>query len=195
MHIDKKLNIVIPILRGDKTVLYIHAEPIRRETFEVYHLVLAKTFSAFAQNGLDPRSGPSVAGLILKDVAKATSRYPGMDWWEGHDGVGGPAGLIAEMTRLSNAVVPSNDKGWTTLPLETAFNQGLVSDDEKSEVQNLLAFFTVTSATAPRVDRAKLVEGMAVIYELQTTSLNSTEFGISLKTPTTAENTGANAQA
>lgn len=182
MLIDKKLNIVLPIVRGDKTVLYVHSEPIRREAFEVYHLVLAKTFSAFAQNGLDPRSGPSVAALILKDVAKTTIRYPGMDWWEGNDGVGGPAGLLAEITRLSNAVVASNDQGWTTLPLETALNQGLISDDEKAEVMNLLAFFTVVSVTAPRVDRTKLVLGMATMYELQTTSLNSTEFATSLKT-------------
>lgn len=194
MLIDKKLNLVCPIVRGDKTTLYIHSEPIRKETFEQYHLVLAKTFSAFAQNGLDPRSGPSVAGLILNDVAKATPRTPGVDWWEGPDGVGGQSGLIAEMLRLSNAIVPSIDNGWTTLPLQTALSQNLISEEEKSEVLNLLAFFTVVSVTAPRVDRKNLIEGMAVIYELQTTSSNSTEYATSLKTLTVAVPTGENAK-
>lgn len=194
MIVDKKLNLVLPIVRGDKTVLYIHSEPIRRETFETYHLVLARTFSAFAQNGLDPRSGPSVAKLILQDVAKTTSRLPGFDWWEGSDGVGGQSGLLAEIMRLSNAVVTTSDRGWGTVPLEAAFNQGLVSEDEKSEVLNLLVFFTVVSVTAPRVDREKLINGMAVMYELQTTFFNSTEFANSLKTLTADETTGETAK-
>ena len=83
--INRHLNIVIPIVRADETKLYIHATPIRPETFEMYHLVMAKTFSAFAHNGLDPMSGPSVAAMILRDVAKSTMRAPGVDWWEGND--------------------------------------------------------------------------------------------------------------
>lgn len=193
--INRKLNIVIPIKRGDDTNLYIHSTPVRSETFETYHLVLARTFSAFAQNGLDPRSGPSVAHLILRDVAKATPRINGVSWWEGEDGVGGPSGLIAEMMRLTNAVVPTKDRGWSTIPLQSALDQGLIDDDEKSEAMNLLCFFTVTSLVAPRVDRERLVKGMAAIYELQTTFSNSTEFANSLKTSMPDETSGENAPA
>jgi len=185
--INRHLNIVIPILRGDDTTLYIHAAPIRQETFEMYHLVLAKTFSSFAQNGLDPRSGPSVAALILRDVAQATSRSLGMNWWEGTDGVGGDSGLLAEIRRLSNAVVPNKDNGWSTVPLQVALDQNLITEEERSEVANLLTFFTVVSLVAPRVDRERLVRGMAAIYELLTTFSNSTEFATSLKTSTTAD--------
>lgn len=188
--IDRHLNIVVPIQRGDDTTLYVHSTPIRQETFEMYHLVLAKTFSSFAQNGLDPRSGPSVAALILRDVAKATSRGPGVDWWDGPDGVGGEMGLLAEIRRLSNAVIPTKDKGWTTVPLQSAFDQKMVTEEERSEIANLLTFFTVVSLVAPRVDRERLVRGMAAIYELQTTFSNSTEFATSLKTSTTEENIG-----
>jgi hypothetical protein len=188
--IDRRLNLVIPIIRDDDTKLYIHSTPIRPETFEQYHLVLAKTFSSFAQNGLDPRSGPSVAAMILKDVAQATMRAPGLDWWSGSNGIGGEGGLLAEIIRLSNAVVSTTDKGWSTVPLRTALDQKLIDEDEHREAENLLVFFTVVSVVAPRVDRPRLVRGMAAIYELQTTLLNCSEYAASLKTSTPAETTG-----
>lgn len=189
--INRKLNLVVPIVRGDDTVLYIHSVPLRAETFSTYHLVLAKTFSAFAQNGLDPRSGPSVAAMILEEVAKNTLRAPpGLNWWDGPDGVGGEGGLIAEMIRLSNAILPNKDKGWRPLPLQTVLDQKMIDEDERMEVLNLLTFFTVTSLIAPRVDRETLVRGMAAIYELQVTYLTSTEWMNSLTTSTTEEPTG-----
>ena len=190
MQINKSLNLVIPIIRSDETKLYIHSTPILQETFEQYHLCLSKTFSAFARHGLDPRSGPSVAAMILKDVAKDTARAPGLSWWEGPDGVGGEGGLMAEIVRLSNAIVPSKDKGWGTTPLSVALDQKLIDEEEKSEALNALTFFIVVSAAAPRVDRPRLVRGMAAIYELQITSLDSTEFAASLRTSTTVESTG-----
>ena len=175
--------------------MYVHSTPIRMETFKMYHMVLAKTFSSFAQNGLDPRSGPSVAALILEDVAKNTYRSPGVDWWTGLDGVGGEGGLLAEIVRLSNAIVATKDAGWRTVPLQNAMNQNLRDEEEKSEVANLLTFFTVVSLVAPRVDRGRLVRGMAAIYELQTTYSNSTEFVTSLRTLTTEESIGGKAPA
>ncbi len=188
--IDKRLNLVVPIIRADETKLYIHSTPVRPETFEMYHMVMAKTFSAFAQNGLDPRSGPSVAAMILKDVAKSTTRDGGLNWWDGPDGVGGESGLMAEIVRLSNVLTPQTDKGWGTMPLALALEKQLIDPEEKTEAMNLLAFFTVVSLVAPRVDRPRLVNGMAAIYELQTTLLNSTEFAVSLKTSTIAESSG-----
>ena len=188
--INRHLNIVIPINRLDDTKLYVHAKPIKSEVFEAYHLVLAKTFSAFAHNGLDPMSGPSVAALVLRSVAESTPRATGGNWWEGPDGVGGERGLLSEIRRLSNVIVPSESEGWKTTPLQSAFDRNMIDNEEKMEVTNLLAFFTVVSLVAPRVDRHRLVRGMAAIYELHTTSLNCTEFANSLKTLTTEDNTG-----
>lgn len=184
LTINRKLNLVLPLQRGDDTVLYVHSTPIRPETFEKYYMVLAKTWASLTQNGLDPRSGPSVAALVLKEVAETTARAPGLNWWDGPDGVGGEAGLIAEMTRLSNALVSDPERGWVPMPLAMALQKGLIDEEEKSEVMNLLTFFTVTSSIAPRVDREGLVRGMAAIYELLTTSSNSTEYCNSLKTST-----------
>jgi len=195
MIIDKQLNLVIPILRGDQTQLYVHSTPIRPETFETYYLVLSKTWSAIMANGLDARSAPSMAALMLKDVAKNTPRAPGVSWFDGPDGVGGEAGLLAEMARLSNAIVPTPDKGWTTLPLQAALDQKLVSDEEAAEVSSQVAFFILCSSrAAPRVDRDRLVRGQCAIYESQTTYYNATEFANSLKTSTADETTGGKAQ-
>jgi hypothetical protein len=193
--INRHLNIVIPVERSDGTKMYVHAAPIKFEVFERYHLVLAKTFSAFAHNGLDPMSGPSVAALVLRSVAETTPRPNGGNWWEGPDGVGGESGLLSEIRRLSNVVLPVEGEGWKTVPLQSAFDRKLVDEEEKMEVTNLLAFFTVVSLVAPRVDRQRLIRGMASIYELQTTLLSFTEFVDSLKTSTQEDTTGEKSQA
>ena len=190
--INRRLNIVIPINRSDDTVLYVHSTPIMTETFEFYHMVLAKTWSGFVQNGLDPRSAPSVAALILKETAKNTIRSAGYSWADGPDGVGGESGLIAEMLRLTNVVVPDKNQGWSTLPFQMAVSQNLVSDDEKSEVMNLLTFFTVASLMPPRVDRENIILGMARMYELHTTFLNCMEYATSLKTSMRGAASGEN---
>ena len=190
--INRKLNLVIPLERGDKTKLYIHSVPLRTEAFEKYHLVLAKTFSALSGHGLDPRSGPSVASLILKETAQNTMRVPGMNWYEGPDGVGGESGLLSSIMQMSNAVVCRPERGWGTMPLSDALRHELIDEEEKSEALNLLVFFTVVSLVAPRVDRERLVRGMAIIYELETTSFNATEFATSLKMPTIEGNIGEN---
>lgn len=195
VSINRKLNLVIPILRGDETVLYVHSVPIMPETFQTYYLVLARTWATLADNGLDPRSGPSVAALVLEQVAKATPRASGLNWWEGPDGVGGESGLNAEIMRLSNVIAATPQKGWKSVPLKSAFDQGLMDADEKMEVMNLLTFFIVTSSVAPRVDRERLTRGLAAVYELQATFSNSTEWMNSLTTSTTEEPTGEAAPA
>lgn len=192
MKIDRKLNLVIPIVRGDNTTLWVHATPLRKELFEQYYLVLAKTFSMLSRNGLDPRSGPSVAALVLRDTATSTPRNMDANWWEGDDGVGGKTGLLAEVVRLCNCLV-GNDDGWKTTPLQDALDKGMISGDEKSEVMNLLAFFTVSSLVAPKQDREILINGMAAIYRLESTFLAFTEWTNFCKTRTRDENTGEKA--
>ena len=188
--INRQLNLVIPIAREDGTTVYIHSTPIRPETFEFYHMVLAKTWSGFIQNGLDPRSAPSVAALILKDTAKSTARSLGHNWWDGQDGVGGESGLLAEITRLSNVIHSTKESGWSPIPLHIALSENLIDAEEKAEVMNLLTFFTVASVMPPRPDRKAMVEGMASINELQTTLFNSTEYANSLKMSTPADAIG-----
>lgn len=196
IEINKSLNLVIPIVRDDETVLYIHSSPIKYETFERYWKVLGKTYSEFTQHGFDPRSGPSIAAMCLKEVAQNTARGNGGNWYDGDDGVGGSAGLIAEIIRLSNVLVPqANRNGWSVTMLQTVIDQGMLTEREKNRAINLLVFFTVCSQVAPTVDAPKLIMGMAFVYELQTTLLTLTEFAASLKTLTTDANTGAKIKA
>ena len=187
--INRSLNLVVPIEKSDGTKVYVHSTPIGTEVFERYHLVLAKTFSSFAENGIVVTSAPSIAYMVLRQVAQNTMRAPGLNWWDGPDGVGGESGLLAEMIRLSNLIGPNGD-GWGSMPLQSAIDTGRIDADEKSEVMNLLTFFTVASRVPPRSDREPLVRGMASIYNLETTSLNATDFANSLRTRTTDENIG-----
>ena len=194
ISINRKLNLVIPIRRDDGTVLYVHSMPIRPETFETYFLPLSKTWAALSQHGLDPRSGPSVALLMLKKVSQDTMRVHGINWWEGDDGVGGASGLLAEVARLSNAIVPADGK-WDVKPLQEVADAKIIDEEERKEVMNALVFFTAVCHVAPKVDRERLIKGMAAIYELLTTSSAPTEFATSLMISTTDENTGENNQA
>jgi hypothetical protein len=124
-------------------------------------------------------------------MATTTVRSPGVNWWDGPDGVGGEGGLLAEFVRLSNAIIPNKETGWGNIPLRTAIDQNLIDEEERSEVMSLLTFFMAVSLVAPRVDRARLVNGEAAIYELRTTLLDSTEYASFLKTSTADATTGA----
>lgn len=189
--INRSLNLVIPLARGETEKIYVHAAPIRPETFELYHLILAQAYSKITGHRIGVTAAPSIAMMVLKTIAKETQRGNGSDWWEGLDGVGGAGGLLAEMVRLSNVITPS-ESGWVPMPLQTALDQNLIDEEEKSEVLNLLTFFTLVSRVAPRSDREPLVHGMAVIYSLLTTLSNATEYAGSLKTSTPAETIGEN---
>ena len=44
MHIDRKLNLVIPVER-DTGKVYVHSTPISREAFDRYFMVLATAYA------------------------------------------------------------------------------------------------------------------------------------------------------
>jgi hypothetical protein len=180
LRIDKKLNLVIPIYGedGDAPTAWVHSTPIRRETFERYHMVIAKTFASIYTEGLDFRVGPRVAMLRLREISE------GMGKWEGPTGV--EAGLVAEMRRLTNLIMP----GHATLPWQVAIDKGMIDPDDKSEVENAIAFFTVVSHMHRHHELKAILEGVAVIWSAQVTSLDCTGYSNSLKTSIEPENTG-----
>lgn len=190
MFINKQLNLVIPLDRPDGTKVYVHSTPIMQETFEAYHLILAKTFASFEGNRLGAVAAPGIAALLMKEIAKNTSRSAGVSWWEGVDGV--ENGLFKEIRRLSNVITPTDD-GWTTVPLDIALDQQLIDDEERGEVMNQVAFFIVVSTpVVPRGDRKTLVMGGATIFDALTTSLNCTEYANFLRTQRAPGSTGEN---
>lgn len=191
LAINKRLNLVIPLAREDGTTLYVHSTPLPSEIFETYYMVLAKTWTEFANNGLNHVSAPKIAYYSLLNAARNTQRAPGMTWDQGPDGVSGEGGLIAHILRMSRIITTNGKSDKGAMLLTQAIDDGLIDDDEKREVLSILTFFTVVCHAAPREMGKAFLAAVAQLWELQLTSSNATEYAISLRTSTTDANTGA----
>lgn len=185
MKIDRKLNIVIPVERGDG-VAYVHATPISREVFERYFLVISKAFAAIYNEGLGIMAGPAVAGLILKKVADD------MGVWDGPGGV--QMGLVAEIRRLSNVICPGPN-GWAMVPMQEAVDRNYFDADDVAEVENALAYFTVASSMHKKASLKAFLDGASELWGGQITSSSCTDFLNSLPTSTETASTGVKATA
>jgi hypothetical protein len=181
MRIDRRLNLVIPIEREDGSTIYVHSAPVSRDIFELFFLPISRAFNQIYTNQLNVTSGPRVAALMLKSVAKQ------MGIWEGPGGV--EAGLVAEIKRLCNVVMPG-PQGWTTLPLFVAQQQGLLSEDEIAEVDGVATFFTLNYLMHKKSIHASVWEAMSLLWETQTSSLSPMEFAGSLTTLSVDVSTG-----
>lgn len=181
MRINRRLNLVFPV-DTDKGEIYIHSTPISREVFERFFLVLSKTFSAIYQEGLNVMAGPRIAMLMLRQIATD------MGVWEGQDGV--ENGLVAEIRRLTNVIIPKEGGGYQIFPYHDVLRQKMLDPDDVSEIEGVLSFFTVVSAMHRPADLVTILAGMGSLWGAQTTSSNSTEYANSLPTSTTVETTG-----
>lgn len=177
MRLDNKLNLITEIETEDKTTIYVHSTPISREVFEKYFLIISKTFAAIISEGLSFISGPRVAAMLLKKIAVDQGD------WEGRAGV--EMGLMAEIRRLSNVVMPS-ETGWVTVPFQDAIDKKLLDGDDIAEVEGLICFFICASAMSRRTEVASVLERMR-LWGSQTTSLNSTAYAASLPISTETE--------
>lgn len=177
MKIDKRLNLVTPI-ETDLGKIYVHSTPIGREVYEHYFLVVARTFAEIFKNGLGIGIGPSVAGLMLKKVAEE------MDAWADVDN-----GLLSEIRRLTNVIVPTGRGGWNLLPFEEMRRETsqYFSEDEIREVESVIVFFTVASAMLNRREAPLMLQTAADLWRGQITSLDATAFKNSLPTSTATE--------
>lgn len=180
MRIDKRLNLVTEVQTENGSV-FVHSAPISREVFEKYFLIISKTFAGIISEGLSFVSGPRVAALMLKKIATDNGI------WDGKDGVN--IGLMAEIRRLSNVVMPS-ETGWKTVPFQDVIDRGLLSQDDVAEVEGLIAFFICASAMSRRNEVQSVLEKMS-LWGSSITLLNSTEFADSLPI-LTPEQTSAN---
>jgi hypothetical protein len=179
-RISKELYLVVPVVAEDGNTIYVHGTPISRAVFETNYLVLARTFTALYSQGLGELSGPRVAAMVLRDVAKD------LGTWEGQTGV--EKGLMAEIKRLANVIVPGRADG--AVPLVDAISQGLLDEDDASEVENALVYFTVASRMHKKTDREALLRGAATLWHAQISSLRCTEYSASLQTSTVTESSG-----
>jgi hypothetical protein len=185
--LDKKINLVFPITHGDK-LLYVHAMPIRRETFEQYFLVISKTFAAIYKDNLQLFAGARVCALMMREVAKDTLRSDGRTWWEGSDGV--EAGLLGEIRRLANVVCTDDVGNWITMPYDDAVRHRILDEDDIQEVEGTLAFFTVNYAIHKREVGRAILTSSGELWGWQIISSDLQEFKTSLTTSTREELTG-----
>ena len=179
MKIDKAMRLVIPVEQDDGGTIYIHAAAISRVVFEQFFLVISKTFSQIYNEGLGVTSGPRVAALMMRKVAEDMGVKDDVE-----------RGLINEMKRLANVVALNGDKGWETFPFEEAVRRILISDEEVSEVENALAFFSLASVMHKRTDREAILRGASSLWGGQITSSELTEFLRSLPTSTAIASSG-----
>jgi hypothetical protein len=168
MKIDRKLNLVIPVVRDDVTV-FVHSTPIGRDVFEQYHGVLAKSFSIITEDGINVIAALATSKLALKDAAEAKGIWPAVE-----------RNLIGEIRRLSNVVSPSDGGGWKTSPLEMAIRENSLDGDEMQEVENTLVFFTLISLLFRKAQLPMMLTALEQVGGLRTTSLNCTEWKDSL---------------
>jgi hypothetical protein len=180
MKIDKKLNVVLPLERPDG-MIYVHSTPIARAVFERFFLVISKTFAAIYSEGLGSLAGPRVAAMMVRKVAAESGILDEVE-----------RGFFAELRRLSNVLMLTGD-GWEAVPLHNAITNGVFSDDELSEVENALTFFTVVSAMHKRTEVGQVLGVMSSLWGAQITSSNCTEYGTSLQTSTGAASSGVTA--
>lgn len=177
MRIDKALNLVVPV-ETEAGTAYIHSVPLSREVFERYFLVISKTFAELYAQGLNFLAGPRVAALLLKKVAQE------LDVWEGEGGV--QNGLMAEIRRLSNVMVPT-DAGWQAVMLDDAVRRGALTAEDMQEAEGVLVFFICISAMHKRAEVGQFLTGMCELWGTQICSSSFTEYRDSLQTSTATE--------
>jgi hypothetical protein len=183
VNLNRKLNLVIPLERDDGPV-YVHSTPISREVFERYFAVIAKTFGRLMVEGM-AQTSPRIAMLMLRKTAQDDGT------WAGAAGV--ELGLVNEIRRLTSVLLPQETGGWQQLPWYDAVREQRLDEEEVAEVENLLAFFTLSAAMRRRKEHGEMMEAMAEAFSLQTTSSTCTEFASSLPTSTAIANTGEKA--
>jgi hypothetical protein len=187
MKISRALNLTFPI-ETDNGTIHVHSVPISRETFKLYFDIIGQTVARIHAKGLNVVAGPNIAALMLRQVAEAEGR------WDGPDGV--KNGLLAEIRRLTNVVVPG-PQGWATLPLDEACKRDLLDEAAADAVEGAACFFSCASCVHSWQRESLLailtISGMLSVWRAQITFSNCTEFANSLETSTPRENSGATA--
>jgi hypothetical protein len=184
--LNKRLNLVIPLVLNDGKQVFVHSTPVTRETFEAYFLVMGRALSSIYSNGLSVNFGPRFAAMMLQKAAEATGE------WDSPGGV--RDGLMMEIRRLSNIAIPT-DKGWTTTPLQDAIDRRVLDADEVSEVEGQIVFFILVSAIHSKRDIPRILEAATGFWGSELTLLNSTEYARSLPISTATDSTGETAKA
>lgn len=175
VKINKRLNLVLTVEMEDGRTVKVHSIPISAEVFEKYFLSLSKTYASMIENGGEwmVRSGPRTAKMMLKRVAEASGA------WDAPDGV--KNGLLAEMRRLTTVLQPGPN-GWEMVTYQEAVDRSFFSEEDVSEIENSLTFFTACSVSMRRSEANELLATVYGLLGSETTFSNAIEFMTSLTT-------------
>lgn len=192
MKINQHLKIVIPLdiegapkakVGGEDVVqpYYVYSAPLSPQVFRRYWLTFSKTFAKIMNEGLHVTAGPRIAAMAMRDTASELGVLDGLDGVE--------HGVFDEIKRTSVIVMPT-DKGWQQIPLHDAIAGKLLSEEDVSEVENILCFFTVSSAMLRSAERFPILEGAARLWDAQIISSSCSEFIASLPKLTVIASSG-----
>ena len=176
--ISRKLNLVLNPIETEGGLLYIHSIPVGRQVFETCYRAMARAMASLVSEGVGPITGPSVAKLYLQTEA---------DFLGESDKISGV--LMPEIRRLTNCAIAGKPD---TLPYVVACQRNMIDEDQQSEVENILCYFTLASwiRLPEGLSRGMGIEGLRQLWKAQTSSLGLTEYMRSLPTSTPEENTG-----
>jgi hypothetical protein len=185
MNIDRALNLVMAVERDDGAKIHVHAQPIPLAIFNENALLLGKTFSTIYGQGLTWNAGPRVAALIMRETAVSLM---GQD-----SGNAAADRLMAEIHRLTTVIVPSERArdGYETMLFDEAVKKGFMDEEDQSEIDSGLVFFSLAWRMHPKAERRPIVTSAARLWGGLTTSSNVMDFVASLRMSTEKESSGA----
>ena len=190
MKLDSNLNLVVPIRTNDngETLIFGYHTPISRQVFEANYRILAAVKAELASKNIQYQmaTGPIIAGLVLIDEAKKNAISDGDVDKNGCAVIDGAIALLADIKRLTMVLLPT-ETGWVSRPVDSAIATGQIDEDEWSEVESALVFFTCHCALVKRAQRAAMFKATSAVLQGVSTSLTLTEFSDSLPPLTKAE--------
>ena len=184
MKIDRNLSLVMQVQTDENGLVYVHSSSISRSVFEQFYLEIGKVFSQCFDSVNQAHlalSAPQLAYPALKSISMKAGN------WDGAGGV--KFGLVNEIVRLTSVLV-SGEKGWETIPLDTAVKRNVINEDEEAEILSSLVFFTAISKVAPKDLKNSFLEMAGALRNWELTSSDSTEYLNGLPILTKKESTG-----
>ena len=188
MKIDRNLNLVMQVQTDKKGTVFIHSSSISRSVFEQFYLELGKVFSQCFDSINQAHlalSAPQLAYPALKAISKQAGN------WDGAGGV--KFGLVNEIIRLTNVLV-SGERGWESIPFDTAVKREVLNEDEEMETLSSLVFFTAISKVAPKDLKNSFLEMAGALRSWELTFSECTEYMSGLPILTKKESTGKKAK-
>ena len=198
MKINKQMNVVIPCQNEDGETYYVHSQPISREVFDRYALLLSTVFSRIYESGTQ-LSGAATAKAMLDDIVNEKDKRLSASVDDPELKKETPYaddlrdGFYSEISRLTNVLVMEDDKGWQTYQLNDAISRGILDDKDKSDVENIIVFFIVLWHIHRKGSRAAILNSVLPMWDALLTSLNCSDYRNSLKTSKPKDNIGETA--